>query len=525
MPQLLPKNLVSVTVDLRFDQPGDRTKNGHLVNSLQAIQPTLQAIKTAGFGAVILQTNTPIDINTGRIDTFAEQDPTSNKDKSLPRDFWDIAKYAKSLGLKVLIEPEIVNHITDEHITAYTQFGPEWNWQTFFQSVASYHQNLATTAQRYGVDGFYIGVMQHGLVGEEHRAGWQLIVDQVRSVFSGSLLHTALYNDRSVVWHMVDYVSLYTNPVLHRVPSSDLETIYNEYFVADSDTVTSVVDAYRQNYLEYGKPIIMDALSFNAGDRAVGDIDGVPGLVYQGRDLTQFSPNYAMQAARYQAAFELAGGVLNPIVHGLGIDGYVPWQQAVWIKHPDMNHPSAVWNKAATIGFDLSYAPSTVAQISPWLKRGINQTVLKYGDNLDNVITGQGHAETIRSYAGDDIILPKSGNDVIWTGTGHDTIVFDTALTNRQATNTDVIRDFDPAQDRIVLDRRIFSAIRGDDLSAAHWKEARGATDRDDRIIWNPITGDLWYDANGNRSGGQVKICHIDIVGSHALSVQNFDLI
>lgn len=525
MPQTLPRNLVSVTVDLRFDQPGDLTRSGQPINSLAAVAPMMQDIKSAGFGAVILQTNTPIDTATGMVDTFAEMDPSSNKDKSLPRDFWAIAQHAKTLGLRVLIEPEIVNQLTDEHITASTRFGPEWRWQTFFDSVADYHRNLAATAQSYGIDGFYIGVMQHGLVGEQYRWGWQHIVDQVRTVFSGSLLHTANYNSNSVVWDMVDYVSLYTNPVLSRHASSDLEAIYREYFVSDTDTVTAVVDAYRQNYLKYGKPIIMDALSFNAGDTVVGDIDNIPGLVYQGKDLSQFSPNYAMQAARYQAAFELAGGPLNNIVYGVGIDGYVPWQQAGWIKYPNMNHPSSIWNKSATLGFDLAYAPSTVTQISPWLRRGIDQTVLKYGDDRDNVIAGQNHGETIRAYAGDDVIYPKGGNDVIWLGAGRDTVVFDTALNSRQAANIDVIKDFDAAQDRIVLDRKIFTAILGSDLTAAHWKDARGATDRDDRIIWNARTGDLWYDSNGNRSGGQVKICHIDLVGTQPLTVDNFDLI
>lgn len=525
MPLTLPRNLVSVTVDLRFDQPKDFTLRGHAVNSFLACKPTIDSIKNAGFNAVILQTNTPIDINTGLIDTYAEQDTTDNKDKSLPKDFWRIAQYAKSLGLKVLIEPEIVNHITDEHITAHTAFGPNWNWETFFNSVAQYQRDLARVAQSLGLDGFYVGVMQHGLVTEQYRQGWQHVINEVRSVFSGSLLHTANYTDSSVVWEMVDYVSLFTNPILSRSPTVNIENIYNEYFTSDSDTRVSVVDCYANNYARYGKPIIMDALSFNAGDRAVGDLDGIPGLVYQGASLSQFSPNYAMQSARYQAAFELAGGPLNGIVHGVGIDGYVPWQQASWIRSPNVSHPSAVWNKYAMIGFDLAYSPNTVSGISPWLKRGISNTVLKYGSDSTDILHGQSHGEVLRGFAGDDTIYPNLGNDTIWTGTGSDVIVFDSALSTRRSNNIDVIMDFDPAFDRIVLAKNIFRSITGSDLTQSHWKEARGATDRDDRIVWNSQTGDLWYDANGNRSGGQVKICHIDLVGNSPLTVDNFDLL
>jgi len=230
-----------------------------------------------------------------------------------------------------------------------------------------------------------------------------------------------------VVWEMVDYVSLYTNPVLSRSAMTDFEKIYQEYFGADQDTPVSYVSAVQQNFARYNKPIIMDAISIAAGDTAVGNFHGIPEMFYSGQDVSGFLPNPAMQTARYKAAFELAASLKNQIV-GVGIDGYAPWQQAAWISNPNLDHPSSIWNHWAKIGWDLYYAPDTVASISPVLLRGYQNSTLKYGNDRDNVVLGQSHGEILRGFDGNDILVPQLGNDSINGGSGTDTVVFSCRL-------------------------------------------------------------------------------------------------
>lgn len=518
----LSTKFVSAVIDLRFDQPGDRTNQGHLVNSLKALTPILQQIKSSGFNTIVLQCNVPIDLQTGLVDLYAEGDPTINKNKNLPKDFWPIVDYAKKLGLKVLIEPEIVDQLTDSYITIQSQLGRSWSWQSFFQSVVDYQVQIAREAQRYSVDGIYLGVMQSGLVGDEFRPHWQTMVDAVRSLYSGTLLHTAHYNEHSVVWEMVDVVSLYTNPILSRQAMTDYESIWSEYYQIDSDTPISVATAVADNFARYGKPIVIDALNFAAGDTTVGDPINIHTLFFNGQDVSSFRPNFAMQTARYQAALEFAASQSNSVI-GVGIDGFSPWQQASWITGWVPSETNNPYGAFARLGSDLAYAPQTLAAISPWIKRNLAAKTLYYGTEINDTLSGSTADERLRGFGGNDTIVSSPGKDLVWTGDGQDVVL----VTHARKDSFISIKDFDPMHDSVVLDSSVFTVWRGrpDSFGANNFRQGAKALDRDDFLVWNPSTETLWYDSNGKRSGGLVKIAEIDLVGNQPLSWHDFDVI
>ena len=105
----------SAIVDLRFDQ-SDQTQQGYAVTSFQAVSPMIDHIKSVGFDTVTMQTNIPIDPNTGQL-VFYDPDVThSNRDKRLPKDFWPLVRYAKQQGLKVALDAQPVNYINDNQI-------------------------------------------------------------------------------------------------------------------------------------------------------------------------------------------------------------------------------------------------------------------------------------------------------------------------------------------------------------------------------------------------------------------------
>jgi len=119
------------------------------------------------------------------------------------------------------------------------------------------------------------------------------------------------------------------------------------------------------------------------------------------------------------------------------------------------------------------------------------------GDSGDNTFTGTNF---------DDTISGKEGNDSLTGGFGSDIFVFDTAPDS--GTNVDTIEDFTHWEDTIHLSSAVFGILAGE-LSADAFYVGSAAHDGDDRIIYNDLTGDLFYDADGNGPGGAVKIANL----------------
>ena len=127
------------------------------------------------------------------------------------------------------------------------------------------------------------------------------------------------------------------------------------------------------------------------------------------------------------------------------------------------------------------------------------------GNALDNYFTGNAGAnvmdggaglDMMTAGAGDDTLYGGLGNDQINGGAGADVFVFNTAL---GAANIDRIADFKTVDDTIWLENdgvfRAFTTTGA--LTAGAYNTGAAATQTDDRIIYNPLTGGLLYDADG----------------------------
>jgi Ca2+-binding RTX toxin-like protein len=147
------------------------------------------------------------------------------------------------------------------------------------------------------------------------------------------------------------------------------------------------------------------------------------------------------------------------------------------------------------------------------------------GDGVDKVLAGQGD-DRLYGEAGDDRLFGYTGNDRIFGGTGNDSLVGqagndrligglgDDTLTGgtgndryyfTNLASIDTITDFDVAHDKIYLSSTVFGWLDGD------------ATDR---ILYDPETGELSFDVDGN--GGVDAVVFARLGTYLNLTAENF---
>jgi Ca2+-binding RTX toxin-like protein len=135
--------------------------------------------------------------------------------------------------------------------------------------------------------------------------------------------------------------------------------------------------------------------------------------------------------------------------------------------------------------------------------------------NVENLVfvgtgdfAGRGNAlsNQITSGAGSDLLDGREGDDVLIGGTGADYFLFDTALVPH---NVDTLSDFLSGQDRILLDHGVFNALGMGVLDPAAFVVGTAAQSPEDRIVYDPASGAVWYDADGNGSGAAVQFASL----------------
>ncbi|MEH2330951.1 beta strand repeat-containing protein [Nostoc sp.] len=168
--------------------------------------------------------------------------------------------------------------------------------------------------------------------------------------------------------------------------------------------------------------------------------------------------------------------------------------------------------------FDVFDANSTQTNL-------FNKNRVTFLNDLNNNITGFDFSDdVINGQGGDDIIDGKSGNDLLRGGTGNDTLIGnfgdDTLVGGAGADRflydqnsllynfpaLDPISDFNSSEgDKIVLDKTNLTAIastpgtgfsKKSDFQVTNLGQASTA-----RIVYDPVTGQLFYNGNGSAEG------------------------
>lgn len=119
------------------------------------------------------------------------------------------------------------------------------------------------------------------------------------------------------------------------------------------------------------------------------------------------------------------------------------------------------------------------------------------GGKFDDILTGDG---------GNNGLNGGLGLDTLTGGGGQDHFVFSNAP---DAGNIDTITDFVSGQDALWLDNAVFGGLGAKGKFAAgdaRFFSGAAAHDANDRVIYDPASGSVYYDADGNGAGAAVKV-------------------
>jgi Ca2+-binding RTX toxin-like protein len=301
-----------------------------------------------------------------------------------------------------------------------------------------------------------------------------------------------------------------------------------------------------------------DTLEGGAGDDIyqISDADTVREAPNRGNDLIIASINFSLmsadhvemiEAAAGTASISLTGNGLNNTITGNGganiLDGqagsdlivggtgadamtggfgndtlYVDDAGDVVVEEAGQGIDTVYVNTAAYVLSAGAEVEALVADAGALNLTGSNSANTISGNALSNRLWGLAGNDQIRGDLGHDRLYGGTGNDRLSGGVGNDQLkgesgrdvfVFDTR-TNK-STNVDKVYDFKSSDDSFHLDNAIFTKLGRASAAGVRFKsdmfvEGTRAKDREDRIVYDKKTGNLYYDQDGTGSKAQVKI-------------------
>jgi Ca2+-binding RTX toxin-like protein len=142
------------------------------------------------------------------------------------------------------------------------------------------------------------------------------------------------------------------------------------------------------------------------------------------------------------------------------------------------------------------------------------------GNSLANRITGNGAANVLKGLDGNDTLLGLDGNDRLTGGGGKDSLTGgmgdDAFQFNGTLDGGDFIMDFSNVSgnnDHFRISAAGFGGglVAGTTLAASQFRARADnlAQDSDDRFIFRTTDQTLWFDSNGNASGGLTLVADL----------------
>lgn len=356
-------------IDWRFDQPMDFNLLGQPVNSFESAKPVIDQIKKSGFNGVIINTNVPIDPESGDLKLYDDRPGAFNPDKNIPKDTWRLINYAKLKNLHVTLNFNIVDYKTDEVITK-RNIGSQFSDDNFFNSVADYQSKLANLASKFKVDRIGIGHLQYGFDTEEYRDEWQNVINKIRTQYKGELSFVS--SKDNVVFSMVDVIKV-MQPNNNEIPS-----------------------IVRELNAKYNKPVKLDPIFTPASE---------PGFdpwayISTGKNLNDVEIRYDLQADSIRKILKLAIADTPDSLSGVAFSEFAPWKQSEWIVN-GLGDTGKQWNSLSKLVSEYYKNDSANIIFTNWLNYSTKNLV---GNDRNN---------TLETFAGNKTIDGKGGRDTL----------------------------------------------------------------------------------------------------------------
>jgi Ca2+-binding RTX toxin-like protein len=134
---------------------------------------------------------------------------------------------------------------------------------------------------------------------------------------------------------------------------------------------------------------------------------------------------------------------------------------------------------------------------------GSNLADMLFGNGSGNLLSGGGGSDRLDAGGGGDTLMGNAGNDTLTGGTGQDAFRFTSPL--NAGSNVDTITDFSAVDDRFELDASVFKTVGPvGALLAEAFIAGPAAADANDRIVYDAVSGNLFYDADGSGAGSAI---------------------
>ncbi len=270
---------------------------------------------------------------------------------------------------------------------------------------------------------------------------------------------------------------------------------------------TYLVDNTRDVVIEGvdgGSDIVYTTASYNLGDNSIEVLSTVN---HSATDAINLIGNFVSQTVigNYGANILNGGSGVDTLIGLRGDDLYAVGDSRIKIQ------------EAAGEGTD-----TVVTSADYTLGAGVSVEVLAAQDRASLFglrLTGNEQNQTIAGTFRSDTLNGGAGSDVLIGNFGRDRFDFTTAL---GPDNVDTITILVPESDRIGLSSSIFSAV-GATLDPNEFVLGATAGDADDRIIYNPQTGQLSYDADGTGASSAIVFALLPLISR--LTSADFDVI
>ena len=130
------------------------------------------------------------------------------------------------------------------------------------------------------------------------------------------------------------------------------------------------------------------------------------------------------------------------------------------------------------------------------------------GGNKDDVIDGGLGNDSLNGGLGNDALIGGIGKDTLTGGDGADKFIFSNLPS---LSNSDVLKDFTASQgDKIVFDSAYFTKLFGKkDLTQNLRQFSKASVGGDDYIVYDNVTGNLYYDPTGLSNANAVLIANL----------------